>query len=121
MERSTLEYMRSDPNYHVCPSASCKYGHIQVVEEDGPIFTCEMCHKRACLACQAPMHSGKTCMQFQQRRSEGSEEARASARFVSNYAKIVRTAKLALERLEAATSSPVSRPIVLKKPQGLKH
>jgi hypothetical protein len=61
---ATAAYLRDDPEWVECPSASCKFGALMV---GGHIFTCQVCQYRYCFGCQVPMHEEETCTVYAER------------------------------------------------------
>lgn len=51
-------------------SAKCKSGQIHVGGGDQPVFQCNACHHKQCIACHVPWHEGETCDEYQSRHDE---------------------------------------------------
>lgn len=58
--------LAADPNFQRCLNASCNGGHIHDADSAGDknVFTCEECGAQVCMTHQIPMHTGKTCEQY---------------------------------------------------------
>lgn len=96
----TKAYVEDDPDFHYCVSTSglcetimktchvphfkiallikvylqlsakCKSGQIHTGGGDQPVFQCNACHHKQCIACHVPWHEGETCDQYQARHDE---------------------------------------------------
>ncbi|EMF09551.1 uncharacterized protein SEPMUDRAFT_92347 [Sphaerulina musiva SO2202] len=66
-DKASLEFMKQDPLFRVCPSATCSYGYIHTTAADGNIFRCQLCQCRYCILCEVVMHEGETCGDYQLR------------------------------------------------------
>ena len=82
-----MKYIKNDPHYRECPSASCDYGYIHTTREDGNIFRCEKCSCRYCIICEVTMYESETCDEYQSRIKGVSENEKASEDYLKKKAK----------------------------------
>ncbi|KAF2815426.1 uncharacterized protein BDZ99DRAFT_378381, partial [Mytilinidion resinicola] len=60
--------LRTMESFMPCPNASCVGGHFHEAGVAEPIFTCEVCKSKYCVACNAPWHKDMTCKEFARKR-----------------------------------------------------
>lgn len=69
-DKLSLNFIKEDPDYRECPSATCSYGYIHLARHEGNIFRCAVCQARYCLDCEEVMHDGVTCRWRRNRRDK---------------------------------------------------
>lgn len=59
--------LANDPDYRHCLSTTCESGQLHPGGTDEPIFRCQECGHKHCVACEALWHEDETCNEYQQR------------------------------------------------------
>ncbi|KAI5202959.1 hypothetical protein AUEXF2481DRAFT_8503 [Aureobasidium subglaciale EXF-2481] len=73
--------LAEDDEYRHCFSTTCDAGQLHHGGVDQPIFTCQSCQHKNCVACEIDWHVDETCDQYQARRrtERGEEDERSRA------------------------------------------
>lgn len=79
LDKAAKGVCESDEEYRTCPSADCSWACFFSTKENGNIFTCQMCKYRYCVTCEAPMHEGETCEEFQNTTARKAEQVQQNA------------------------------------------
>jgi hypothetical protein len=69
-QASLRSALASDGDYRHCLSTECDAGQVHVGGSDEPIFRCQACGHKHCVACESLWHENETCEQYQQRHQE---------------------------------------------------
>lgn len=70
----------SEASFRWCISPSCTSGHFHDANANAPIFTCNACGHKACVACDRNWHKGETCAQVDKRMAKNLQaEAKSTA------------------------------------------
>ncbi|KAK4954286.1 hypothetical protein LTR10_007716 [Elasticomyces elasticus] len=73
MDKLNLAFIKQCPEYRECPSAGCSYGYI-LSKDEGNIFNCQLCELMYCVDCEILMHSGRTCIEYQDEEAQKQRE-----------------------------------------------
>ncbi|KAH0287775.1 hypothetical protein KCU62_g5741, partial [Aureobasidium sp. EXF-3399] len=66
----TKAVIEDEADFHYCLSAKCKSGQVHIGGDDQPVFQCNACHHKQCVACHMPWHEGESCDEYQARHDE---------------------------------------------------
>ncbi|KEQ71272.1 hypothetical protein M436DRAFT_32509, partial [Aureobasidium namibiae CBS 147.97] len=84
----TKAVIEDEADFHYCLSAKCKSGQVHIGGDDQPVFQCNACHHKQCVACHMPWHEGESCDEYQARHDESNrdfENERAEAFIIKTF------------------------------------
>ncbi|RMY61537.1 hypothetical protein D0863_11238 [Hortaea werneckii] len=89
LDKAAKSYNEATEDFRSCPSATCNWGCFFSTNDDGNIFTCQLCSIRYCVACEVTMHEDETCEAYRKRRAtqDTAEEERRSEKFLRKVSK----------------------------------
>ncbi|KAI4738723.1 hypothetical protein E4T50_10806 [Aureobasidium sp. EXF-12298] len=79
--------LAADQDFRHCFSTTCDSGQIHPGGADEPIFRCQECGHKHCVACQANWHQDQTCEEFQALREKRNVEDEKSQQEVNKISK----------------------------------